>query len=114
MPSRWLSLIRERSNSAKAPMTEGMKLAVGESSPVTTRLSLTNSTRAPLRASLDESTGIIEVSGEPVHALNYHSVPIAGEPHKFRELWPSCVVAGFFYASSRRDHDVHVPGRGRL
>jgi hypothetical protein len=29
MPSRWLSLIRERSNSAKAPITESMRLAMG-------------------------------------------------------------------------------------
>lgn len=29
MPSRWRSLMRERSNSAKAPMTECMRLARG-------------------------------------------------------------------------------------
>jgi hypothetical protein len=40
MPSRCRSLIRERSNSAKAPITESMRLAMGESSPVKTGLSL--------------------------------------------------------------------------
>ncbi|MDQ0618181.1 hypothetical protein QFZ33_002205 [Arthrobacter globiformis] len=35
-------------DSAKAPMTESIRLAMGESSPVKTRLSLTNSTRTPL------------------------------------------------------------------
>src|SRR4051794_3801510 len=37
-----------RSNSAKAPITDNMRLAMGESSPVKERCSLTNSIRTPL------------------------------------------------------------------
>src|SRR3546814_2333903 len=42
-----LPILRARSNSAKAPMTDSMRLAIGESSPVKHRLSLTNSIRMP-------------------------------------------------------------------
>ena len=42
---------RERSNSAKAPMTESIRFAMGESSPVKTRCSLRNSIRTPFLVS---------------------------------------------------------------
>src|SRR3546814_9044417 len=48
MPSRCRSRIRARSNSANAPMTESIRLAIGESSPEKARLSFTNSIRTPL------------------------------------------------------------------
>jgi hypothetical protein len=47
IPSRWRSRINARSNSAKAPITESNKLAIGESSPVKCNPSLTNSIRMP-------------------------------------------------------------------
>jgi hypothetical protein len=36
-----------RSNSAKAPVTDSIRLAIGESSPLKTRCSLRNSIRTP-------------------------------------------------------------------
>jgi hypothetical protein len=56
---------------------------MGESSPVKTRLSLTNSTRTPLRVeALDQGTQIVEVACEPVHAVHNHGVPFTGEPQQ--------------------------------
>jgi hypothetical protein len=41
-----------------------------------------------------KSAHVIEVPGEPVHAVHEHCVPVAGEPQQFRELSPGCVSAG--------------------
>jgi hypothetical protein len=35
---------------------------------------------------LDESTQVIEVAGEPVHAVDNDGVPVAGEPQELGEL----------------------------
>ena len=75
-------------------MTESMRLAMGESSPVKTRLSLTNSTMGILCQALDQGTQVIEVAGEPVHAVHNHGVPVAGEPQQLGQLWPGGVSAG--------------------
>ena len=49
MPSRWRSLTRARSNSAKAPKRWNISLSVGEVAEVVkVRCSLTNSMLAPL------------------------------------------------------------------
>lgn len=43
---------------------------------------------------LDEGARVIEVSGEPVHAVHDHGGSVAGEPQQFRELWAGRVPAG--------------------
>ena len=47
IPSRCRSRIRACSNSAKASLTDSMRFAAGESSPVNVRFSFTNSIRTP-------------------------------------------------------------------
>lgn len=43
---------------------------------------------------LDESTQVIQISGEPVHAVHNHCVPVAGKPQEFSKLRPGRVPAG--------------------
>jgi hypothetical protein len=42
---------------------------------------------------LDEGAQVIEVAGEPVHAVHNQDVPVAGESQQFRELWAARVSA---------------------
>jgi hypothetical protein len=72
-----------------------MRFGQVESSPVKTRLSFNElHPHALAGGALDEGTQVIEVAGEPVHAVNDHGDPFAGEPEQFSQLWPGGVPAG--------------------
>ena len=68
MPSRWRSRISARSNSAKAPITESSRVAIGESSPVKVGFLHEQNMHVPQGEPLHEATQIVEVTGEAVHA----------------------------------------------
>lgn len=56
-------------------MTESISLAMGESSPVKIRLSLTDSTCTPLRVRLQTVAQVVHVMGEPIHAVTASESP---------------------------------------
>jgi hypothetical protein len=79
--------MRERSNSKKRPHDGEHEVSHGESSPVKSRPSLTNSTHAFACQALDQGAQV-EVAGEPVPAVHDQGVAVSGEPQQFGELWP--------------------------
>jgi hypothetical protein len=97
MPSRCRSRNRERSNSAKGPhdgeheVGHGGVLA-GEDQTLFDELH----PRTFACEALDESTQVIEVAGEPVHAVHDDGVPVTGEPQQLSKLRPGRVPARGF------------------
>ena len=86
MPSRWRSRMRERSNSAKAPITERISFATallaggGE-------LFGDDVERDSLPGQLrDDRAEVVEVPGEAVHRVHEHGVAVAHEVHQRCEL----------------------------
>jgi hypothetical protein len=58
---------------------------------------LTNSIRTPLAGQgLDNPTKVIEVAGEPVHAVHDDCVPVTGEPQQLSQLRSGRVPARGF------------------
>ena len=55
---------------------------------------MTNSTRTPFAGeALDESPQVIQVAGQPVHAVHHDGVPVTGEPQQLCQLWSGRVPA---------------------
>jgi hypothetical protein len=86
MPSRWRSRIKERSNSAKAPITERISFATallaggGELfDDEVDRDSLPGQLR-------DDRAEVVQVPGEAVHRVHDHGVAVAHEVHQRCEL----------------------------
>ena len=71
-------------------MTDSIRFASGESSPVKVRFSLTNSMRTPRWGKLlHDEPQVVEVARQPVHAVHHHRVALAREgeqPFQFRTL----------------------------
>lgn len=83
--------MRERSNSAKAPMAENMRLATGESSPVKTSRSSTNSItdRAAFRAEIEKvrRQGYAVTDEENENGMRAVAVPLLNsQGHAFASL----------------------------
>jgi hypothetical protein len=75
-------------------MTDSIRLAIGESSPVNVSPSLTNSMRTPRLVSPARCGASHQVARQPIHAMHHHGVAFAHEgqqPFKFGTL---CVLAG--------------------
>ena len=86
MPSRWRSRMRERSNSAKAPINERISFATallaggGELfDDEVDRDSLPGQLR-------DDRAEVVQVPGEAVHRVHDHGVALAHEVHQRCEL----------------------------
>jgi hypothetical protein len=75
-------------------MTESIKLAIGESSPVKIKLSLTNSMRTPAGGELlHDAAQVVEVAGQPVHAVDQHGVAFTGVREQCFQLGTLAIFA---------------------
>jgi hypothetical protein len=77
-------------------MTESIRFASGESSPVKTRCSLRNSTRTPFFQPLHQRSEVIQVPGESVHAAHHQGVAVPDEAQELLELGALDVLARGF------------------
>jgi hypothetical protein len=91
MPSRWRSRIKERSNSAKAPITERISFATALLAGGGERLGAEvdrDSLPGQLR---DDRAQVVEVPGEAVHRVHDHGAALGHDVHQRLELGPGHV-----------------------
>jgi hypothetical protein len=78
-------------------MIESINLAMGESSPVKVRCSLTNSIwTAFVDEHLHNPAQVIQVAGKPVHTMHDDGIAAAHKTHHQFKLWAFGIFAGYF------------------
>lgn len=86
MPSPCLSLVKDLSNSATAPITDKSNIAIGESCEREARIHEFDPDPTTSQI-LNDLAEVIEVPGETVHAVNQHGVALPDERQQSLQLW---------------------------